>query len=70
MSIDDGLLRSTRRLASTQREAELDGLYVIRTSEPSERLSADDIVRDYKNLAVVERLFRSLKSIDIRVRPI
>lgn len=68
--IDDGLLRYTRRLASIQREAELDGLYVIRTSEPSERLSADDTVRGYKNLAVVERLFRTLKSIDILVRPI
>ena len=57
----------TRRLASTQREAEIDGLYVLRTSEPSERLSADDTVRGYKNLAVVERLFRTLEGIDILV---
>lgn len=70
VQIDDGLLRYTRRAASIQREAELDGIYVIRTSEPAERLSAADTVRGYKNLAVVERLFRTLKSIDILVRPI
>ncbi len=68
--IDDGLFRYARRPASIQREAELDGLYVIRTSEPCERLSAEDTVRGYKNLAVVERLFRTLKGIDILVRPI
>jgi hypothetical protein len=68
--IDDGLLRYTRRLASIPREAELDGLYGSRTSEPSERLSADDTVRGYKNLAVGERLFRTLKSINLLVRPL
>ena len=59
-----------RRLESIQREAALDGLYVIRTSEPAERLSAEDTVRGYKNLALVARLFRTLKRIDILVRPI
>ena len=47
----------------------MDGISVIRTSEPCERLSAEDTVRGYKNLAVVERLFRTLKGIDILVRP-
>ena len=70
VQIDDGVLHYTRRPASIQREAELDGIYVIRTSEPRERLSAEETVRGYKNLAVVERLFRTLKGIDIRVRPI
>jgi len=70
IQIDDGLCRYARRPASIQREAELDGIYVIRTSEPCERLSAEDTVRGYKNLAVVERLFRTLKGIDILVRPI
>jgi hypothetical protein len=45
-------------------------VYVIRTSEPREQLSAEDTVRGYKNLAVVERLFRTLKGVDILVRPI
>ena len=70
VQIDDGLFRYARRPASIQRETELDGIYVIRTSEPCERLSAADTVRGYKNLAVVDRLFRTLKGIDILVRPI
>ena len=51
-------------------EATLDGLYVIRTSVSEERLSAEDTVRHYKDLAKVEQAFRSLKSIDLKVRPI
>jgi len=51
-------------------EATLDGLYVIRTSLSEERLSAEGTVRCYKELAKVEQAFRSLKSIDLKVRPI
>jgi hypothetical protein len=51
-------------------EAALDGIYVIRTSVPPERLSAEDAVRSYKRLSDVERAFRSLKTIDLKVRPI
>jgi len=51
-------------------EAALDGIYVIRTSVPSERLAAADAVRSYKRLSDVERAFRSLKTIDLKVRPI
>ena len=59
-----------RRVESIEQESELDGIYVIRTSEPESSLSAADTVRGYKNLALVEQLFRTLKGIDIRVRPI
>jgi len=51
-------------------EAALDGIYVIRTSVPAERLSGPDAVGAYKNLDVVERAFRSLKGLDLQVRPI
>jgi hypothetical protein len=51
-------------------EAALDGIYVIRTSVPTQRLATDDVVRSYKMLTHVERAFRSLKTIDIEVRPI
>ncbi len=51
-------------------EAALDGIYVIRTSLPKERISASDAVRSYKSLSDVERAFRCLKSIDLLVRPI
>jgi transposase len=51
-------------------EAALDGLYIIRTSVPAERMDAAECVRRYKSLAQVERAFRSLKTIDLKVRPI
>jgi transposase len=51
-------------------EAALDGLYIIRTSLEAQRMSAPDCVRNYKALANVERAFRSLKTVDLKVRPI
>jgi len=51
-------------------EAALDGIYVVRTSLPKERVSSEDAVRNYKQLSVVERAFRSFKTIDLKVRPI
>jgi hypothetical protein len=51
-------------------EAALDGLYVVRTSVPADRLATDEVVRSYKRLSQVERAFRSLKTIDLEVRPI
>jgi transposase len=62
--------RWSRRAESIAQEAQLDGIYVLRTSEPAERLSAEDTVRSYKSLAEVERAFRCLKGIDLMVRPI
>lgn len=56
--------------AKVAAEAALDGIYVVRTSLSAERMNADDTVRSYKRLSQVERAFRSLKSIDIHVRPI
>ena len=51
-------------------EAALDGVYVIRTNLPKEQMSAEDTVRSYKSLSDVERAFRSLKTVDLHVRPI
>ena len=51
-------------------EAVLDGIYVLRTSLSEERLSAEDTVRSYKRLTQVERAFRSLKTVDLEIRPI
>jgi transposase len=51
-------------------EAALDGLYIIRTSVPAAQMDAPECVRRYKSLAQVERAFRSLKTIDLKVRPI
>jgi len=56
--------------AAIAREAALDGIYVIRTSVSPSDLSAEQAVRGYKRLAEVERAFRSLKSVDLHLRPI
>jgi transposase len=70
VEIADGSLTWARDEESIRREGELDGIYVIRTSEPAERLSAEDAVRSYKRLAEVEQAFRCMKGIDLRVRPV
>jgi transposase len=51
-------------------EAALDGLYVIRTSVTANDMSPEQAVLNYKKLAEVERAFRTLKGVDLQVRPI
>ena len=70
LTIEDGRFHAQRREEEIREEGLLDGVYVIRTSESKENLSAPDVVRHYKNLANVERAFRCWKGMDIRVRPI
>jgi len=65
-----GTFQWRRDEASIEMEAKLDGIYVLRTSEPADRLSAENTVRTYKGLSQVERAFRCLKGIDVLVRPI
>jgi len=70
-TIGNGTFQWARKEESIEQEAKLDGIYVIRTSEPKERLSAEDTVRSYKSLSQVERAFRCLKGVfDLLVRPI
>lgn len=70
VTIGEGSFSFVRNEVQIQREEALDGIYVIRTSESVEHLSAEDTVRSYKNLAQVERAFRSFKGIDLLIRPI
>lgn len=70
LDIADGAFAWRRGQEAIAAEARLDGIYVLRTSEPEARLSAEDTVRTYKDLAQVERLFRTLKGIEVLVRPI
>jgi transposase len=69
-TIGEGKFQWSRREQTIEQEAKLDGIYVIRTSESEERLSAADTVRSYKSLAQVERAFRTLKGMDLLIRPI
>ena len=68
--IGEGTFSYRRKQEQIRQEEQLDGIYVVRTSEPADRLSAPDAVRGYKSLAHVERAFRCLKGVDLRVRPI
>jgi len=70
VTMGEGTFSYERDKAKIEQEEALDGIYVIRTSEPAERLSAEDTVRSYKNLARVEQAFRSFKGIDLLIRPI
>jgi len=70
LTIKDNLLRFERDEKSIKREADLDGIYIIRTSENQSALSAENTVRTYKSLGQVEQAFRCIKSIDLQVRPI
>jgi hypothetical protein len=70
LEITDTRFRAPRDEAAIAREAALDGIYVLRTSVEADRLPTAEAVRSYKRLAAIERAFRSLKTVDLKVRPI
>jgi hypothetical protein len=70
VTIGDAHLSWHRRLDQIEAEARLDGIYVIRTSMSAEHMDAAETVQAYKDLSRVERAFRSLKSVDLEIRPI
>jgi hypothetical protein len=70
LSIGERGFSFARKLDAIAAEAALDGIYIIRTSVSEQQMTAADCVRNYKSLANVERAFRSLKTIDLKVRPI
>jgi transposase len=70
LTIDDDSFSYRQNEARIAAEGELDGIYVIRTSVKPEALTSEDTVRAYKDLSTVERAFRSLKTVDLKVRPI
>ena len=70
LTIADAALSWVRKQDSIVSETALDGLYIIRTSVPATQMDAPQCVRNYKALANVERAFRSIKTVDLKVRPI
>jgi len=70
VTIGETNLAWTRRQAQIDEEATLDGLYVVRSNVKPEVMDAATIVATYKRLANVERVFRSLKTVDLEVRPV
>ncbi len=70
LAIDHKSFSFARKQDAIAAEAALDGIYILRTSVDAQRMEAADCVRNYKALANVERAFRSLKTVDLKVRPI
>jgi len=70
LRIEEDSFHYERKTANIEREQNLDGIYVIRTSVKKEVLSSQEVVASYKSLSGVERAFRSLKTVDLQVRPI
>jgi len=70
VAITDTTLAITRKSEQIDAEARLDGIYVLRTSVPADQLDAAGVVVAYKNLAHVERDFRTIKVDDLDLRPV
>ncbi|MHB1634242.1 IS1634 family transposase [Acidiferrobacter thiooxydans] len=70
LTLTDTTLTFARKGDAIAAEAALDGIYIIRTSVTPERLDSASCVRHYKSLSQVERAFRSMKTVDLKVRPI
>ena len=70
ITITDSSFSYMRDAARIEEEAAIDGIYVIRTSVPEKVMDAEASVGAYKSLSVVERAFRSYKTVDLKVRPI
>jgi hypothetical protein len=70
IEITEESFRYERKEEKIAEETALDGIYVIRTSMPAEALDAETTVRAYKGLSKVERAFRTLKTVQLKVRPI
>ena len=69
-TITDDSFSFTRDRENIAAEAELDGLYIVRSNVEPELFDAEQTVTAYKDLAKVERAFRSMKTVDLKVRPI
>lgn len=70
LTITDSFFSYERDLTGIKAEASLDGIYVIRSSVAEDKLAPEDLVRSYKLLAGVERAFKTMKSVDLQVRPV
>jgi len=70
LTITDDSLGYERNEETIASETAIDGIYVVRTSVRADRFASEDVVRSYKGLSAIERAFRSLKTVDLHIRPI
>lgn len=68
--IEESSFSYQRNESAIEQEQSMDGIYVIRTSVPAATLNSEETVLAYKSLSTVERAFRSLKTVDLKIRPI
>ena len=70
LTITDDTFGFDRNTEAIEAEGRLDGFYVIRTNLDKTTLATSDVVRVYKSLSQAERAFRSIKTVDLEIRPI
>lgn len=70
LTIEPGVFEFRRKEASIEREAVLDGIYIVRTSVPRAEMAAAEVVASYKSLQNVEQAFRSMKTMQLELRPV
>jgi transposase len=70
LTITDDSFAFARNTDAIEAEGKLDGFYVIRTNLDQTTLAASEVVRAYKSLSQAERAFRSIKTVDLEIRPI
>ena len=70
ISITDETFSFAQNSVSIAAEAALDGIYMIRTNLPATQSDVAATVRAYKSLSGVEHAFRSLKTVDLELRPV
>lgn len=70
LTIEQGVFKYRRKEASIEREAVLDGIYIVRTSVPRAEMAAAEVVASYKSLQHVEQAFRSMKTMQLELRPV
>ena len=70
IDITEAAFSFARKAAEIAVEAAADGIYVVRTSLPADSFDDATTVRSYKSLALVERAFRCIKTVDLQVRPV
>lgn len=70
LEIEDQRFRFARKAEQIAAEAQLDGIYILRTSLSDDACGSQDVVRSYKQLSRVERAFRTLKGVDLEIQPI
>jgi hypothetical protein len=69
-TIEDGRFEFAKKTEQIELESQLDGIYIIRTSEPAGTITSSDAVRAYKSLGQVEQAFRCIKEAGLHIRPI